>query len=128
MAILLLAISHSPEIVCGACCGRPAEARRRSEGRRAGRAAQAMCEMLTIVGKRLEEAAKNKARLEGYFAVLERWAKSRALPSRTKFMIRDILDLRRSKWVPRRQKDQARRPRPPRPAARETAGSVVTAL
>ncbi len=72
--------------------------------------AQAMCEMLTIVGKKVEDTSKNKTRLEGYFAVLERWSKSKALASRTKFMIRDILDLRRSKWVPRRQKDQARVP------------------
>ena len=76
--------------------------------------AQAMCEMLTIVGKKVEEMTKSKQRIEGYFAVLERWSKSKALPSRTKFLIRDILDLRRSKWVPRRQKDQARRPHPPK--------------
>lgn len=44
---------------------------------------QAMCEMLTIVGKKLEEVTKDKKRLEGYFAILEKWSKSKArcLPS-----------------------------------------------
>ncbi|KAK9827674.1 hypothetical protein WJX81_006915 [Elliptochloris bilobata] len=89
---------------------------------------EAMCEMLTIVGKKVEETAKNKQRLEGYFAVLERWAKSRTLPSRTKFMIRDILDLRRSKWVPRRQKDQAKKISEIHAAAQAELGMVVPGL
>lgn len=37
--------------------------------------AQAMCEMLTIVGKKLEEVTKDKKRLDGYFAILEKWGK-----------------------------------------------------
>ena len=40
--------------------------------------AQAMCEMLSIVGKKLEEVTKDKKRLEGYFVILEKWAKSKA--------------------------------------------------
>lgn len=86
-----------------------------------------MCEMLTIVGKMLEETTKTQQRIEGYFAVLERWSKSKALPSRTKFMIRDILDLRRSKWVPRRQKDQARRLLLPRSCNLPSVQSPVSA-
>ncbi len=39
---------------------------------------QAMCEMLTIVGKKLEEVTKDKKRLEGYFVILEKWGKSKA--------------------------------------------------
>lgn len=56
--------------------------------------------MLTITGKDLEG---DKKELDGYFATLDRWSKSPRLPSRTRFMVRDVLDLRRSRWVPRRE-------------------------
>lgn len=56
--------------------------------------------MLTITGKDLES---DKKELDGYFATLDRWSKSNKLPSRTRFMVRDVLDLRRSRWVPRRE-------------------------
>lgn len=36
-----------------------------------------MCEMLTVVGKKLEEVTKDKKRLDGYFAILEKWSKSK---------------------------------------------------
>ena len=38
---------------------------------------QAMCEMLSIVGKKLEESTKDKRRLEGYFVILDKWSKSK---------------------------------------------------
>ena len=41
---------------------------------------QAMCEMLSIVGKKLEENTKDKRRLEGYFVILEKWSKSKVRP------------------------------------------------
>ena len=40
---------------------------------------QAMCEMLSIVGKKLEENTKDKRRLEGYFVILEKWSKSKVI-------------------------------------------------
>lgn len=40
---------------------------------------QAMCEMLSIVGKKLEENTKDKRRLEGYFVILDKWSKSKVL-------------------------------------------------
>ena len=61
--------------------------------------------MLTITGKDLEG---DKKELDGYFATLDRWSKSPRLPSRTRFMVRDVLDLRRSRWVPRREALQVR--------------------
>ena len=38
-----------------------------------------MCEMLSIVGKKLEEMTKDKRRLEGYFVILDKWSKSKVL-------------------------------------------------
>lgn len=36
-----------------------------------------MCEMLTIVGKKLEEVTKDKKRLDGYFVILDKWSKNK---------------------------------------------------
>lgn len=68
--------------------------------------AQAMCEMLTIAGQKMDEAqkaegGKNK-RMDGYFVILEKWSKNKNLQSRIRFMLRDVLDLRKSGWNPRR--------------------------
>ena len=68
---------------------------------------QALCEILTISGKRLDAVTKKRAQVEGYFASLEKLGKSGKLPSsRIRFLVRDLLDLRRNKWVPRREKIQ----------------------
>lgn len=51
--------------------------------------------------------------MEGYFTSLEKLAKGGKLPSsRIRFLVRDLLDLRRNKWVPRREKIQVRLPAP----------------
>lgn len=68
---------------------------------------QALCEILTIAGKRLDVATKKRAQVESYFTSLEKLSKSGKLPSsRIRFLVRDLLDLRRNKWVPRREKIQ----------------------
>jgi hypothetical protein len=72
-----------------------------------------MCEMLTVAGKKLDELSPgakpaDKKRVEGYFVILEKWSKNKALASRIRFMLRDVLDLRKSKWVPRRENLQVR--------------------
>ena len=37
---------------------------------------------------------------------MDRWQKSKALPSRIRFMVKDVVELRRSKWIPRREQLQ----------------------
>ena len=59
--------------------------------------------MITIAGKKLEETSTKKPRVEGYFKSLEKLAKGDAIAPRIRFLIRDVLDLRRMKWVPRRE-------------------------
>ncbi|KAK9820254.1 hypothetical protein WJX72_008106 [[Myrmecia] bisecta] len=70
---------------------------------------EALCEMLTIAGKKLDESDKGRKKLEGYFVLLEKWAKSPLLAARIRFMIRDVIELRRSKWIPRRETLQAKK-------------------
>ncbi len=64
---------------------------------------QAVCELLTVAGKTLDSAsAQSKQRTSSYFSVMEKWMVSKTLPSRTRFMVRDLIELRRSNWIPRR--------------------------
>ena len=47
--------------------------------------------------------------MEAYFARLLQLSTSKKLPSRLRFLCRDIIDLRKNKWVPRREKLQAKK-------------------
>jgi len=73
-------------------------------------ALEAVCEVLTVCGKRLDEGdARARAAVDGYCATLARIAASPTLPSRIRFMLRDALDLRAAAWVPRREGLQAKK-------------------
>lgn len=64
---------------------------------------QAVCELLTVAGKTLDSASpQSKQKTTAYFTVMEKWMNSKSLPSRTRFMARDLIELRRSNWIPRR--------------------------
>lgn len=64
---------------------------------------QAICELLTVAGKTLDAAsAQSKQRTTAYFSTLDKYMNSKTLPSRTRFMVRDLVELRRSNWIPRR--------------------------
>ncbi|DBA68932.1 hypothetical protein WJX79_006578 [Trebouxia sp. C0005] len=70
---------------------------------------EAVCELLTVAGKTLDSAsAQSKQRTASYFNVMEKWMVSKTLPSRTRFMVRDLIELRRSNWIPRRAALQAK--------------------
>lgn len=63
------------------------------------------CEMITISGKSLAASKEKKVKdtLEGFMARLQRLAESKELPARIKFLIKDVVDMRKNKWVPRRE-------------------------
>lgn len=70
---------------------------------------EAVCELLTVAGKTLDSAsAQSKQRTSSYFSMMEKWMVSKDLPSRTRFMVRDLIELRRSNWIPRRAQLQAK--------------------
>ena len=50
------------------------------------------------------------------------------ISSRVRFMLRDILELRKSKWVPRRQKDEAKKISEIHAAAHAELGMMPTAM
>lgn len=62
---------------------------------------ECLCKLLTTVGKELEK----KDNLEPIFVRMKEIVdkKHGKVSSRIRFMLQDVIDLRRSKWVPRRQ-------------------------
>lgn len=50
-----------------------------------------MCDMLAIVGKKLEETTKDKKRLDGYFVILEKWGKNKVKSFVNRCVLRSII-------------------------------------
>ncbi|XP_031823954.1 eukaryotic translation initiation factor 4 gamma 1 isoform X7 [Sarcophilus harrisii] len=62
---------------------------------------ECLCRLLTTIGKDLD-FEKAKPRMDQYFNQMEKIIKEKKTSSRIRFMLQDVLDLRRSSWVPRR--------------------------
>ncbi|KAF3848144.1 hypothetical protein F7725_021172 [Dissostichus mawsoni] len=62
---------------------------------------ECLCRLLSTIGKDLD-FEKAKPRMDQYFNQMENIIKDRTTSSRIRFMLQDVLDLRRSSWVPRR--------------------------
>ncbi|MBN3303314.1 IF4G1 factor, partial [Amia calva] len=62
---------------------------------------ECLCRLLSTIGKDLDvEIAK--PRMDQYFSQMEQIIKERKTSSRIRFLLQDVLDLRRNNWVPRR--------------------------
>uniref|UniRef100_A0AAY4AC08 Eukaryotic translation initiation factor 4 gamma 1 n=1 Tax=Denticeps clupeoides TaxID=299321 RepID=A0AAY4AC08_9TELE len=67
---------------------------------------ECLCRLLSTIGKDLD-FEKAKPRMDQYFNQMEKIIKERKTSSRIRFMLQDVLDLRRvNNWVPRRVVDQ----------------------
>jgi translation initiation factor 4G len=66
---------------------------------------EAACEMVTIAGKNLaaSESKKTRDALDAAVARLAKISEHPSVSSRVRFVARDVADLKRSKWVPRRE-------------------------
>nr|XP_061781404.1 eukaryotic translation initiation factor 4 gamma 1-like isoform X1 [Nerophis lumbriciformis] len=62
---------------------------------------ECLCRLLSTVGKDLN-SEKAKLRMEQYFSQMDKIVKERKTTSRIRFMLQDVMDLRRNNWVPRR--------------------------
>lgn len=62
---------------------------------------ECLCQIMTTVGRRLD-TPKAKAWMDQYFSRIKHFAGIIELPSRIRFMLQDVLELRENKWVPRR--------------------------
>ncbi|CEP14021.1 hypothetical protein [Parasitella parasitica] len=64
---------------------------------------ETMCKLLTTMGRVFDTSSeKNKEWLDIYFARMNEMYKSDTLSSRVKFMILDVFDLRKSRWISKR--------------------------
>uniref|UniRef100_A0A3Q2TVJ6 Eukaryotic translation initiation factor 4 gamma, 1a n=1 Tax=Fundulus heteroclitus TaxID=8078 RepID=A0A3Q2TVJ6_FUNHE len=62
---------------------------------------ECLCRLLSTIGKDLD-FEKAKPRMDQYFAQMDKIIKEKKTSSRIRFMLQDVLDLRRNNWVPRR--------------------------
>uniref|UniRef100_A0A671XWP9 Eukaryotic translation initiation factor 4 gamma 1 n=1 Tax=Sparus aurata TaxID=8175 RepID=A0A671XWP9_SPAAU len=62
---------------------------------------ECLCRLLSTIGKDLD-FEKAKPRMDQYFNQMEKIIKEKKTSSRIRFMLQDVLDLRRNNWVPRR--------------------------
>ena len=68
---------------------------------------EALCNLLATIGKKLD-AKKAEERMDAYFTKLDTMVRSGKLSSRLRFMLLDLLDLRRNDWQPRVKKAEAK--------------------
>eukprot|EP00026_Physarum_polycephalum_P001125 Phypoly_transcript_01126.p1 GENE.Phypoly_transcript_01126~~Phypoly_transcript_01126.p1 ORF type:complete len:1171 (+),score=242.39 Phypoly_transcript_01126:67-3579(+) len=64
---------------------------------------EALCKLLRTMGKRLDKPGPDKERMDQYFATIASLASNKELPSRNRFMLKDLIDMRKNDWVPRRE-------------------------
>ncbi|XP_076335649.1 N-acetyltransferase 1 isoform X1 [Tachypleus tridentatus] len=62
---------------------------------------ECLCQIMKTVGRRLD-IDKARSLMNQYFDRMQTFAENNDLPSRIRFMLQDVLELRRKKWVPRR--------------------------
>ncbi|KAJ4919571.1 hypothetical protein JOQ06_012521 [Pogonophryne albipinna] len=62
---------------------------------------ECLCRLLSTIGKDLD-LEKAKPCMDQYFNKMEKIIKDKKTSSRIRFVLQDVLDLRRSSWVPRR--------------------------
>lgn len=74
---------------------------------------ECLCKLLTTIGKEVDRPT-NAQKMKNYFERLEKIIKKKSggkdgVTARIRFMILDVIDLRRNQWVPRRKDNNPRR-------------------
>lgn len=69
---------------------------------------EAICHFFNTIGKQLDESPKSRRINDMYFSRLKELSANPQLAPRLRFMVRNILDLRSNKWVPRREEVKAK--------------------
>ncbi|KAK8758366.1 hypothetical protein V5799_004001 [Amblyomma americanum] len=62
---------------------------------------ECLCQILVTVGRRLD-TARARPLMDQYFERMRVLAQSPELPARIRFLLRDVIELRANRWVPRR--------------------------
>lgn len=69
---------------------------------------EAICQFFNTIGKQLDESPKSRHINDVYFIRLKDLASNPQLAPRLRFMVRDVIDLRANKWIPRREEIKAK--------------------
>eukprot|EP00951_Prasinocladus_malaysianus_P031363 scaffold300056_cov49-Prasinocladus_malaysianus.AAC.2 len=63
---------------------------------------ECLCKLMTTIGQQID-VPKSKSHMEIYFKRIGQLAQNKTLESRLRFMLQDVVDLRRNGWVERRK-------------------------
>lgn len=63
---------------------------------------ECLCNLLTTIGKDIDNP-KSKARVDAYFAEMNKLVQAKKTSTRIRFMMIDLAELRKNKWVPRQK-------------------------
>jgi len=66
---------------------------------------ECLCSLLKSIGGKFELSTKEKAKFNSQMKCLEKVVRENKLPSRIRFLIMDILDMRKDNWKPRKLQD-----------------------
>ncbi|KAK9060664.1 hypothetical protein SSX86_021370 [Deinandra increscens subsp. villosa] len=69
---------------------------------------EAICQFFITIGKQLDESPKSRRINDLYFNRLKELSTNPQLAPRMRFMVRDVIDLRSNKWIPRREEVKAK--------------------
>ncbi|KAF5749496.1 eukaryotic translation initiation factor isoform 4G-1 isoform X1 [Tripterygium wilfordii] len=69
---------------------------------------EAICQFFITIGKQLDESPKSRRINDIYFSRLKELTTNSQLAPRLRFLVRDVIDLRASNWVPRREEVKAK--------------------
>lgn len=60
---------------------------------------EAICRFLCIIGKKVDECPKLRQINDDYFNRMEDLSVNKQLSPRTRYLVRDVIDLRSNNWV-----------------------------
>ncbi|CAL9207332.1 unnamed protein product [Musa hybrid cultivar] len=69
---------------------------------------EALCRLLGVIGKTIDHP-KAKEHMDAYFDTMAKLSTDQKLSSRTRFMLRDVIDLRKNKWEARRKEEEPKK-------------------
>ncbi|GAB2218222.1 hypothetical protein Droror1_Dr00001441 [Drosera rotundifolia] len=69
---------------------------------------EAICQFFNTIGKQLDESPRSRRVNDVYFSRLKELMNNTQLAPRLRFMVRDVIDLRANRWVPRREEIKAK--------------------
>ncbi|XP_076897491.1 eukaryotic translation initiation factor-like isoform X2 [Bidens hawaiensis] len=69
---------------------------------------EAICQFFNTIGKQLDESPKSRRINDLYFSRLKELVSNQKLAPRFRFMVRDVIELRSNKWIPRREEVKAK--------------------